>query len=358
MGHRVTLLDFDYDDFFSHAESAKWLEESRGKFSEALWQAFSNENVRERFDFAFFYICDGFIDPEVIRSIRKEMVPIFNYSCNNIHQFHLVDKISRLIDCNVFAEEGAAEKFAAIGVPAVQMQMAADPAFYTPNGAEYRYNVSFVGQRYANRGALISRLVRSGIEVDVFGPRWQSNGETVGNASLSERIDKLVTMVRETGLRSAALFALGKVGKKLIDLREDRLISSNSHGILTDEAMVCVFAESRINLGFANVYRNGNEWSAPMSHLRLRDFEVPMTGGFYLTQYTEEIERYFKVGLEIECYKSDDELIDKCRYYLRHPSEREKIRRAGLARSLACHTWEHRFTKLLSEPTITSLLDR
>jgi spore maturation protein CgeB len=88
----------------------------------------------------------------------------------------------------------------------------------------------------------------------------------------------------------------------------------------------------------------------------LRDFEVPMSGGFYLTRYTPELEDYFAVGLEVECYRDISELIDKSRYYLAHSNERERIRLAGHLRSKTSHTWEHRFAKLFGSETMKALL--
>lgn len=130
MGHDVELLDFDYDEFFTHAKSDGWLEQNRGRFSTAVTEAFAAGQARRPFDVCFCYLCDRFVEPEVLAKIRATGVPILNYSCNNIHQFSLVERISRQVDCNVYAEAGAAAMFQALGVLSVQMQMAADPEFY------------------------------------------------------------------------------------------------------------------------------------------------------------------------------------------------------------------------------------
>jgi spore maturation protein CgeB len=358
MGHDVELLDFDYDEFFTHAQSDGWLGQHRGRFGAALGEAFAAGQARGRFDLVFAYLCDGFVDPEVIAQIRAAGVPFVNYSCNNIHQFGLVERISRLVDCNVYAEAGAAEKFAALGVPAVQMQMAADPDFYHREARPAQLDVSFVGQRYADRGELVAGLIRAGIDAHAFGPRWQGGAEAVGNTTFAARWDKFRSMARAEGVGFALDFVRSKLVRRIQERREDQVLAGHTHGILTDEAMVDVFATSRINLGFATVYAGGKGAGEEMYHLRLRDFEVPMAGGFYLTRYTAELEEYFVIGREIECYRSTEELVEKCRHYLAHPNERESIRQAGQRRCLADHTWERRFTKLFAEPLIQSLLVR
>jgi len=356
MGHHVTLLDFDYDEFFTHAKSNQWLDGHRPNFSEALKKAFALAHAARPIDLCFCYLYDGFVAPEVLAGIRAAGVPVLNYSCNNIHQFNLVEQISRTVDCNVYAEAGAADKFEAVGVPAVQMQMAADPDFYRAPVGDKHYDVSFVGQRYADRGHLLAALIHAGIDAHAFGPRWLATGEAVGNTSLADRWDKFSSLVRSNGLRYGIDFMMSKIGRRWKDRREDRMLAGQTHGILEDAEMVGIFASSSINLGFATVYQDAKAGGKEMYHLRLRDFEVPMAGGFYLTRYTEELEQYFVIGREIECYRNERELVEKCQYYLAHPEQRELIRRAGQRRSLADHTWERRFTQLFANSSVSRLL--
>lgn len=354
--HRVILFDYDYDQFFIHAESDRWLKQQRCRLSQVLLDTFAKEHAIQPFDFCFFYFCDGFVDEAVLSAIRAKGVPIFNYSCNNIHQFHLVQKICRQVDCNIYTEAHAAKKFEALGVPAIQMQMAANPSFYAPTGGDYRYDTSFVGQRYADRGELVAALIEAGMNVQTFGPRWQVNGEKVGNVTLADRADKFLTLIKRNGLSQALRIIANKIRKRSDEEKVDRVLIGHTNGILNDAEMVKVFTESKINLGFAAVYSGGHEGGEELYHLRLRDFEIPMSGGFYLTRYTKELETYFDVGREIECYHSEDELIDKCHFYLAHDSERESIRLAGLRRSRACHTWEHRFAEFFANPKVSALI--
>lgn len=349
-------MDYEYDDFFVHAENHGWLKRHSAEFSDILWRTFKQKHDESSFDLCFFYLCDGFVDYGVLNRIRACGVPIINYSCNNIHQFHLVQHISRVVDCNVYAELHAGHKFAAVGVPAVQMQMGANPDIYRPVEVAYRYEASFVGQRYADRGEIMSALISAGIDAHAFGPRWRKDAERVGNVSFYDRMDKILSIIRMHGTGYTVRYIFSKYRKMVNDKKEDKVLASQVGGILADDAMVRVFSESKINLGFATVYSGGREGGEELYHLRLRDFEIPMCGGFYLTHYTEELEDYFTVGKEIECYRDTAELLDKCHYYLKHDSKREEIRHAGLKRSLACHTWNRRFDDLFAHPTISSLL--
>jgi spore maturation protein CgeB len=74
-----------------------------------------------------------------------------------------------------------------------------------------------------------------------------------------------------------------------------------------------------------------------------------MSGAFYMTEYQEEIEEFFEIGKEIVCFTDPDDLVEKCRYYLAHPDEREAIRLAGLERARRDHTWQKRFSDLFAD---------
>ena len=72
----------------------------------------------------------------------------------------------------------------------------------------------------------------------------------------------------------------------------------------------------------------------------------PGCGGFLLTEYTEDIERYFIPDKEVVLYHSIEELLEKIEYYLHHDEEREMIRKAGQQRTLKEHTYEQRFIQI------------
>src|SRR5439155_24060464 len=111
---------------------------------------------------------------------------------------------------------------------------------------------------------------------------------------------------------------------------------------LDDLALIQTYSRSKINLGFStcgDTHTTGQR----IVQVRLRDFEVPMSGGFYMIENLEELKEFFEPDKEIVFYHNAEDLADKIRYYLSHDSQRHRIRQAGHKRALRDHTWHKRF---------------
>jgi spore maturation protein CgeB len=83
--------------------------------------------------------------------------------------------------------------------------------------------------------------------------------------------------------------------------------------------------------------------------LNQRVFDVPATGAFLLTDYSPELEEHYRIGEEIACFSSAEELRDKAGYYLAHDAERQAIARKGYAKARTLPTIADRMRSVLRQ---------
>jgi spore maturation protein CgeB len=77
-----------------------------------------------------------------------------------------------------------------------------------------------------------------------------------------------------------------------------------------------------------------------------RMFDLPGNGAMQICDGEEYLSAYYREGEEVVGYSSVDDLIDKVRYYLDHPAERERIARNGYRRVMASHRIHQRLDEL------------
>jgi len=134
-------------------------------------------------------------------------------------------------------------------------------------------------------------------------------------------------------------------------------------GMVSTEEMIQVFQRSKISLNFSNCsswdvryifssfkslkdrLRSKKVWE----QIKGRHFEIPACGCMQLSYYVEGLEHLFDIGKEIAIYTTPEELLEKCRFYLEHESEREAVAEAGLTRVMCEHRYADRFTKVFSD---------
>lgn len=347
LGHEVVLFSADEGRLAFNQNDKKRIK----AFSESLFSLFENEHKKSNFDFAFFYLMDGMFEDWVIQSIRNNGVFTCNFSCNNIHQFYLVKRISSLFDLNLYAEKNAKVLFDSIGVNSLWWPMASNPKYFHPIKTKQTIDVSFVGAAYGNRINQIHQLLINDLDVHVFGPGWTKNNnnkfflknivnhglEIFRELSFSDHEPRLKAKVH----RSFEIY-LNNLNHMLI-----KLYPQNFHKPISDQKLVELYSESKITLGILDVYENHSFAGKRLRHLHLRDFEAPMAGAAYCTEYTDELAEMYDINKEVIVCHDIFDRIEKIKYYLSNDAERERIREAGYKRALEDHTYQKRFQTLL-----------
>jgi spore maturation protein CgeB len=226
--------------------------------------------------------------------------------------------------------------------------MAANPKYYKPLGLDSEYDVSFVGMNYAKRAAYMYHLLASGINVNCFGGGWVKPKGFQGIKKETRNYLRILQLI--TGRSPQKRFEIASIIKDY-ELSKNLRANYSEHLFLpvNDDEMVQIFNKSKINLGFLEVYTRGLDGSfLVQQHLHLREFEVPMSGGLYFTNYSDELTEFFEPGREVVVFRNDHELLDKVRFYLNNSGEAEKIREAGYKRAINDHTYQARLKSVFS----------
>ncbi|OWA36249.1 hypothetical protein B9G55_10410 [Saccharibacillus sp. O16] len=171
---------------------------------------------------------------------------------------------------------------------------------------EYKHEISFIGGYNEIRGWYIRELKKLGIEVECFGANWPN-------------------------------------------------------GRVTEKQMNDIFRTSKINLNLSNSvnYDIRSIFSSPKSFARwvkskkrseqvkARNFEIPLAGGFQLSQYALGLERHFVIGSQIAVFTSPEECAKQIIYYQLHEQERLNMLRTSYVHVLENHTYRKRLEEIL-----------
>lgn len=357
LGHDVIEFEYDLRETFQNLNPVKckdFIEKNRPKVSAALLRQVQIAHKIKPLDLFFSYFTDACVLPETIGEIRAMGIKTANWYCNGSYQLHLVEEISPHYDWCLVPERFRLNDYVRMGARPIYCQEAANPNIYKPYEVAVEYDVSFVGQAYGDRPAYIKYLIDQGLDVRVWGYGWRGlSSELVGAKApnaLTLGIQIAQKLLTPRNWLSVASHLKSSVQKRIprrfassLAFNERIQLPSNRvGGILSDIDMVKMYSRSKINLGFSTCGTT-HLTNERIVQVRLRDFEVPMSGGFYMVEYMEELEEFYEIGKEIVCYTSPEDLADKIKYYLRHDTEREAIRQAGHLRAVAEHSWHKRF---------------
>lgn len=325
LGHDVVRFDFDfsrhvpYRDFTVTANQAA-IATNRPVLEKQLLAQLKAAHEKRPFDLFFSYFYTADITPATLQKIKELGIITVNWYCNGSYQFHLVSDIAPYYDYCLVPEEFRLDDYQRIGAHPIYCQEAANPTIYHPYDLPQKYDITFVGQKYGDRPVFIRHLLQQELDVRVWGPNWQQPANVPKWRLAGSRVKRYL--------------------KGAEPLFPPKIPADRCGPPLSDEAMIQMYSRSKINLGFSNVA----DTTSGIKQVRLRDFEVPMSGGFYLVETMPELAEFFEYDKEIVGYTNKEELADKAAYYLAHPQAREQIRQAGLARAQKDHSWHKRFS--------------
>lgn len=311
LGHDVVEFQYDLDTTFKHlnlsaSADAEFIRTNRPQLSEELVAQVKAAHARKPIDVLFSYFYTACVLPEALAEIRKLGICTVNWYCNGSYQLELVAEIAPHYDFCLVPEKFRLEDYRKLGARPIYCQEAANPNFYKPAEVTQDHDITFIGQCYGDRPEIVRHAYERGVEICCYGLYWRPRhvlAPTDARGGIPER------------------------------LRND---------LLTDEQLVAMISRSKINLGFSSC-GSTHETGHRILQVRLRDFEIPMSGGFYMTEHMEELAEFFTPDQEIVMYRDRNDMVEKMRYYLAHADKRRAIAQAGYERARREHTWHRRF---------------
>lgn len=289
-------------------------------------------------DIVFVVLHDKEIKKEVIKEVSNSSTITMNWFCDDHWRFESYTQYwAPLFHYSLTTSEGALKKYENINYDNVILtQWAANPKYYKPYDVKKDFEVTFVGAKYGIRPYIANKLKQNGINIECFGRGWAKHE----NIHLLKRINRFLLLRLSHTIRNKG---------RDVHISRDEFVKyihapTAKDKVLSSEEMIKMYSRSLINLNFSSTSAN-----ARLLQIKARNFEVPMAGGFFITDYIAELKKYFKFDDEIVVYKNIKDLVEKIKYYSKNQDELEEIRRNGYERSLRDHTYKKRFQDIFEK---------
>jgi hypothetical protein len=283
--------------------------EARGFFESKLeWEKYRADNsaklkaffdacyVDNDINILFLYISEFHINSDCLLAFKLKNVIIvhFNwddrlhYTSKHKGQSVGVKRVAKAADFNLTMAVGPMSRYVSDTASVFYWRGINNFAAAETVLPQLEFNrVLFFGSRYGYRAELIEYLTRKNLPLDVFGSGWGT--DFISYETLSYKIPRYA-----------------------------------------------------LNLGVSTIgYTQG------LSCVKGRDFEVPLSGGLYLTNQSLEIQQVYNSGKEILTYTSMDDCYRQASTVLENPQAYAHIRRSGALKAQA-FSWTARFNYLVS----------
>lgn len=332
------IIKFDWELPYSVNERDQVLSKTLNEKNNRLLDEIKKNNKKKKIDIFLSAYDRRWVKAETIEKIKELGIFTINYNCDDINAFDRIEELVQIYDLNWTNQLGAIKKYKKKNARYFYTPFGANPNIYRKYRLKKEFDVTFVGRNMGYREELIQFLVDEGMEVRVWGIKWPHT------------IIQLARNFIYTAKITKGHYLKKQIKNSLWYLENFDISKKIFSPSLSYEDLIKMYSRSTINLNFSGGldekmydFKNANK------SMKLRDIEATMSGAFYLTEWSKEIEKLFKVGYEIDCYKNKNELLEKCKYYLEKPKKAKAIGEAGRNRALKDYTWVKHFKTLFKE---------
>lgn len=351
-----SVEEFFYGTHMGKSWSADGLRENHQINTQLLATA-KRLKAEGRLDLIFAVIYDDVLEVETAQQLRALDVPMVNYHVDLVGQWYRILRTGKYFDRVACAQMANWSGLRRAGIRPYYMPMAANSP---SSGVAFSASsipfdgVIYLGSPWLYRRQVLANLARWGIPLQIYGHNWLRRTPDPANAqpyrkNLHDLRHYLWPRWREEGAGEFLETIRSRIRPSPLPPGSSSEIPTDCiYGSYADADFIPLVQDAAINLGFTH-FRGTPGTPAERRQVRLREFEIPMVGGFYLTQDCPQLRELFGVGEHVVTWNHLPDLRDKIRYYLDHPVERQQITQAAQAYCLRHHTWANRFHDLLQE---------
>lgn len=292
---------------------------------------------RHQLDIFLCYLYPKQIDIAAIKQIRDLGLPCVNFYCDHVRSYTRLPAEFKVFDLMWVPEFEALPMYRKAGISYINLPMPMWVApMYRNCPAKELDIISFIGSKDSLRASLLSDAVAKGLQVQIRGNGWidiQPGAVSQASKNLSAKLINQLSLIRNKGIKGMIAYHLNQHNTEHTSIPSGYIFEKPDF-----EAYINLSRESSITLGINRVRAFHALHKRTLTYSRLRDLEAPMLGACYLTEYTEGLRELYDLGIEIETYKTTDELIDKCHELLSSKTKRKELRIKGQQKALYSHS--------------------
>jgi len=352
MGHDV--IKFKWNLYFPTKKSRiEW--EKKGKYikNKQLVEEVQKAHEKKKVDLCISTRDGSEMCTEAIEKIKAFGIPTLNFATDDVPE-SLFEKyykdIVLVFDYNWTIQRGAFKNYKKIGAKFIYAPHGADPHLFRPYDCKREFDVTFVGLNCFYRKKLLQIIVDEGIDLHVWGSGWRRDIWKIAYDVWRDL--KFLCKFRDLQNQKERARQVSELFWSDIFwyIKHFNRLKKIFGFTLSIEEMVRMYSRSKISLNFSGtIGPYEKNFCKAVKTIKGRDIEAPMSGAFYLTEHSDEIAQLYKIGKEIETYRSIPELVDKIKYYLENPAEAEAVRKAGRQRALRDYTWKKCFEQVFNK---------
>lgn len=300
------------------------------------------------YDLFMSSVCyEGMIYPTVLETAQKKGIPTLCIRWDNLAIPFFDEYQASKFDLLWLTAKETANLYQKWGAKFIIQPYAANPYTFCPGSTGIIKRICFIGTPYGSRSLMINLLTNNQVPVTAFygGNKTQKHSSVNKYDMITPSTTRiLIDRLRfKQGRKIMWGMIVNKLAKKSSIEHNDFL----EHFDAIEPKLIDGFY-SKYAVSLASTSTNHTDaLRHPLKIINLRNFEIPMSGGVELCKYNEELAGYFEENKEILFYRSDEELIEKAKYFTEKASNSEimRIKEAARKRAESEHTWYSRFKR-------------